>query len=59
MTSLITSRELAMRLRLTMTELETAVERREVPFVRVADEVRFDFGDVVAKLKQQTDSKPD
>lgn len=55
MRTLITSREVAMRLRLTEADVAVAVERGEIPFVKVADEVRFDFQDVVSKLKEQTD----
>lgn len=50
---LITSRELGIRLRLTAAEVDSAVRRGQIPFIAVADEVRFDFQDVIQKLKQK------
>lgn len=52
--NLITKRELAMRLEVTTAELDVAIERWEIPFIEVADKIRFSFGDVVSALKKKS-----
>ena len=51
---LLTPRELAMRLQITQQQLNTAVEREEIPVVYIADETRFILEDVVARLQKKS-----
>ena len=52
--TLLTGRELAMRLQITGDQLDVAIERGEIPVIEVADEIRFIFEDVVDAMQKKS-----